>query len=753
MAAEDVALILAQGGVAQLEAVKSGLPIGAATQWGLIAVAYQGISARGGDLDLAGAVALEAPYRQLGVIYGAVDGKSFTAWADALAVWIGVVGAPSVPTAPLNPMALSGDTQITITWEPPAYDGNSAITGYKVTRLDNSAVQTVAGNVLTATFTLLINGNNYSFNVKAVNALGDSIASATVTANPVGISRRYDFGPPGDAPAATWLAAPPLTNVLGTYTDTTDLSFPIEFRSGVYGLDPAGGNGITFPLEEGDWSGQLAGAEFTFNQVGLRSSDIAFVTDSGTVTVARAFDPFAQFGFGTPYTLNFTIRVPAGGHGARLIMPEIADHGFLTAATWTGIPVGSQTLSPDIPPPGGGGGGGGGVGLVPLGNSTSFKSKIFVNTHWRYTNITFYGGGGGPANFTALAVAAFGGNVRDECPGKVIGGDQTIGTRFWQWVVANNLRVIYVSMSSAFGNVSSHAVNRQVMEAVPGAAAHIYAVEAPNEIDFQFSSGAQRQAEIDNFCTAWAGYPLVAPSVGNWPNQAAYDLWLNDTRFTYGNDHSYMGSDYGPTDTKMAQAISLSSRIVGNRPKFSTEHGHGTYAGGIGPDGTTGPNPGNPPLTEDQQADSYLREQLDRDRFGYTAFCLYELGDEYVSPVTYESRLGLFHPDWTDKPSGAAIKRLRAFYSSDPATITNCPVTITGESSITRRNLRQRNGAWLLAMWEQGNTPATKTVTLTFTTSRNVVVSNLRTGAAVSNTTGTVHTVVSSATPVMCVIT
>lgn len=754
MAAHDVALENGQARVASISAARTGtgVPLGAAAHWSAIAGAHQGVATRGGFLDLIGARAMEPEYRALGVLYGLIDGAAFTAMADELAAWIAVEGAPTLPTPPLNPRITVGDGQLDVVWDPPASDGSAAIISYKVTNITTGGVSVVAAPTTHKLYTLLTNGTSYSFKVVATNSKGDSVASATVTANPAGVARRYDFGPGADAPAATWLPAAAGTTSLGTFTDTTNTSFPIEFRSGIYGLDPGAGFGIQLPCETGDWLVDIGGAEWTFNTIGQRVTDIAFVTDAGTVNVARDFDPFAAYGYATPYTKQFVIRVPPGGHGARLIMPErlAKDHAFVTAITVTSIPVGSRTLSPDLPIPGGGGGGGGGVGLVPLGDSSGFKSKAFVNTHWTYINVAFYSN---TTTMTSLALSTFGGHVRDGCPGKITNGDQFIGTRFWQWVVANNLKIIYISPSTAFANFSSHVVNRQVMESVPGAAACIVGVEPPNERDFAYAGNpAGFQAEITTFCNAWAGYTLFAPSMGSWPTAAGYNVFANDPRFAYGNDHSYMGVDWSPSDNQMAQAISLQSIIVGNRPHACTEAGHGTYSGGIGPDGTTGPNTGNPPLTEAQQADSYLREQLDRDRFGYTFFTLYELGDE-TTVNNYETRLGCYHTDYTDKPSGAALRFLRSFYSSDPGTITNCPVTITGADANTRYNLRQRNGAWLLACWQQGNTPAPAALTFTFPSNRSCASWNLRTTAAIaSSATTTSFAVSSTGTPTMVVI-
>jgi hypothetical protein len=94
---------------------------------------------------------------------------------------------PFVPGAPLDVTAVSGDSSATISWSPPATDGNSPITNYVVTpRVDGAAQQTIAvgGGLLSTVVGGLTNGRQYTFTVAAKNAIGigpESIASNAVT--------------------------------------------------------------------------------------------------------------------------------------------------------------------------------------------------------------------------------------------------------------------------------------------------------------------------------------------------------------------------------------------------------------------------------------------------------------------------------------------------------------------------------------------------------------------------------------------
>ncbi|MFA5896389.1 MAG: fibronectin type III domain-containing protein [Thermoplasmata archaeon] len=108
-------------------------------------------------------------------------------------------GAPSnevsatpatVPTAPPNLQAATGDAQVTLTWQAPSANGESPITNYKVYRGTVSGsltLVTTLGNVLTYTDTGLTNGVTYYYAVSAVNSVGEGPQSNEASATPVSV--------------------------------------------------------------------------------------------------------------------------------------------------------------------------------------------------------------------------------------------------------------------------------------------------------------------------------------------------------------------------------------------------------------------------------------------------------------------------------------------------------------------------------------------------------------------------------------
>ena len=123
----------------------------------------------------------------------------------------------TVPDAPAGLTPTPGDAQLRLTWTPPASNGGSPVTSYKVyqgTTANFTAkdpVTTVTGTSVPLTH--LVNGTTYYFRVTAVNKVGEGQASSEVPATPMTVpDAPAGLTPtPGDAQVRlTW--TPPASN-------------------------------------------------------------------------------------------------------------------------------------------------------------------------------------------------------------------------------------------------------------------------------------------------------------------------------------------------------------------------------------------------------------------------------------------------------------------------------------------------------------------------------------------------------------
>ena len=140
-----------------------------------------------------------------------------------------VVQAP--PSAPIAPYSLTGDQQLSINFTPGS-NGRSQITNYKYS-IDNGSTFTAfspaTGAVSSVTITGLTNGQTYNIQLKAVNAIGDSPASATVTGTPESANNAVASGPTG---ITNYILSQPVTNnaqkvhtIIGMRTSIKEATF------------------------------------------------------------------------------------------------------------------------------------------------------------------------------------------------------------------------------------------------------------------------------------------------------------------------------------------------------------------------------------------------------------------------------------------------------------------------------------------------------------------------------------------------
>ena len=90
----------------------------------------------------------------------------------------------SVPGAPRNPTVVVGDGQVVLSWDAPSSDGGAEITDYEY-RINGRGPWISIGSTLTThTVTGLVNGTEYTFQVRAVNAAGRRGPSNRIEATP-----------------------------------------------------------------------------------------------------------------------------------------------------------------------------------------------------------------------------------------------------------------------------------------------------------------------------------------------------------------------------------------------------------------------------------------------------------------------------------------------------------------------------------------------------------------------------------------
>jgi fibronectin type 3 domain-containing protein len=132
-------------------------------------------------------------------------------------------GPATTPAAPSIVQAFSGNAQVTLGWTAPASDGGSPITGYNIYRANvyeggGASLLASVGAVLGYTDTTAANGSLYTYEVSAVNAIGEGPHSNVVNGRPRTIP---------DAPILT-SATPGNTTVTLTWDPPFDGGQPIS---------------------------------------------------------------------------------------------------------------------------------------------------------------------------------------------------------------------------------------------------------------------------------------------------------------------------------------------------------------------------------------------------------------------------------------------------------------------------------------------------------------------------------------------
>ncbi len=240
-----------------------------------------------------------------------ISGRSFTGTVPMESVTLFVIkpalGTPTVPATPTGLALTAGNSQVTLAWTPAA-----GAASYNVYLGTASGAEVLAGSALvgtTYTDTGLANGTTYYYKVSAVNATGESLLSAEVSAKP---SAPAISGPSGtivtDAPTFGWTAVTGAAHYDLWISDLTTGQSPVlllaslpgtsltitagqaftpghSYRWWVRGLS---GNGTARP-----WSGptdfavQAMSVAIPGGPTGMQASDVVTFTWSSTTLAAK----------------------------------------------------------------------------------------------------------------------------------------------------------------------------------------------------------------------------------------------------------------------------------------------------------------------------------------------------------------------------------------------------------------------------------------------------------------------------------
>jgi hypothetical protein len=124
-------------------------------------------------------------------VTGLTNGTTYTCGVTARnAAGSGAASIPATvtpigpPGAPTSIVAKPGDAIATVTWNAPASDGGSPITGYSVNCVSADASVSVSADASPLVLTGLTNGTAWSCSVTAINAVGAGRASAAKQVTP-----------------------------------------------------------------------------------------------------------------------------------------------------------------------------------------------------------------------------------------------------------------------------------------------------------------------------------------------------------------------------------------------------------------------------------------------------------------------------------------------------------------------------------------------------------------------------------------
>ena len=281
----------------------------------------------GSNHGYSGTVSLDGFQRQVCLVaVNAGAGKNVSLGCKLLAT----TGSTS-PAAPTGLTAWPGNARATLNWTA-ARAVTSPVTRYEVTVTPGARVVTFAGTAVTGVVTGLTNGVQYSFAMRAINALGTSsvaVARATPTAIPLQLT---------PAPVST---SHYVRNLTGTAT--TDVALMRKMGAADASYNPSGHSYLVLL--------QIGGQD-EYRKGTLLSATSRFVSYGGVVTAMKAYldgyattqKPSAPLTLAIGTNNDIDVNYAAGASWARNVVNPVAAYA---ASRYPGMVIaGANDIEP-----------------------------------------------------------------------------------------------------------------------------------------------------------------------------------------------------------------------------------------------------------------------------------------------------------------------------------------------------------------------------------------------------------------------